>query len=185
MYTRGFRYLRRELTSVLSLEFEDNEVFTEELKRNIKKAIRSGIMVLENRDFENYYEILKNNLKMRHNVTPTHTLQELTLLNKLFPLKIRLFAAYLKTKMVGGIVLFVCNERAVLAFYISHNEKYQEYRVVDLLISEVIRWCRIKGFKYLDFGTFTLNMNPNFGLGKFKEKFGAKGIFRDTFYLNL
>jgi len=27
---------------------------------------------------------------------------------------------------------------------------------------------------------FTVNMDPNWGLGKFKESFGARGILRDT-----
>ena len=39
-----------------------------------------------------------------------------------------------------------------------------------------------EGFKFLDFGIFTVNMDPNWGLGRFKENFGARGIFRDTFY---
>jgi len=181
----GFKYLKRELTSVLSLGFEEASTYVSELKRNINKAVKSGVLVIENRDFENYYDILKHNLKLRHNVSPTHTLQELVLLNKIFPEKVRLFAAYLKSRMVGGVVLFVCNKKVTLAFYISHNKKYQEFRVVDLLLSEVINWSREQGFKYIDFGTFTLNMEPNFGLAKFKEKFGAKGIFRDTLYFDI
>jgi len=185
LMSKGFHYMKRELTSVLSLGFEEGTTYNSALKRCIKKAVSSGVTIIENRDFENYYDILKHNLKMRHNVTPTHTLQELFLLNKMFPEEVRLFAAYYKMRMVGGVVLFVCNERLTLAFYISHSEKYQEYRIVDYLLSEVINWSRNNGFRYIDFGTFTLNMEPNFGLGKFKEKFGARGIFRDTLFLDL
>jgi hypothetical protein len=28
-------------------------------------------------------------------------------------------------------------------------------------------------------------MEPNWGLGKFKESFGARGVLRDSFYLDL
>jgi lipid II:glycine glycyltransferase (peptidoglycan interpeptide bridge formation enzyme) len=42
-----------------------------------------------------------------------------------------------------------------------------------------------EGFKFLDFGIFTVNMEPNWGLGRFKENFGARGILRDTFILDL
>jgi hypothetical protein len=28
-------------------------------------------------------------------------------------------------------------------------------------------------------------MDPNWGLGRFKENFGSRGIFRDTFYKEL
>ncbi len=48
-----------------------------------------------------------------------------------------------------------------------------------------MRKYQIEGFKYLDFGIFTVNMEPNWGLGRFKENFGARGIFRDTFYKNI
>ena len=40
-------------------------------------------------------------------------------------------------------------------------------------------------FKVFDFGIFTVNGEPNMGLGRFKEKFGASGIVRDTIELNL
>jgi lipid II:glycine glycyltransferase (peptidoglycan interpeptide bridge formation enzyme) len=63
-------------------------------------------------------------------------------------------------------------------------EDYQHLRAVNLLFYEIISWCHENSFKYLDFGIFTVNMEPNFGLGRFKENFGAAGVFRDTFELN-
>ena len=39
--------------------------------------------------------------------------------------------------------------------------------------------------KVFDFGIFTENGEPNFVLARFKENFGASGIFRDTLGLNL
>jgi lipid II:glycine glycyltransferase (peptidoglycan interpeptide bridge formation enzyme) len=73
----------------------------------------------------------------------------------------------------------------MLAFYISHRETFQKYRPVNLLFYHIMDWGRQRGFRYLDFGTFTLNMEPNWGLGKFKETFGARGLFRDTYFLDI
>jgi len=42
-----------------------------------------------------------------------------------------------------------------------------------------------EGCRFLDFGIFTVNMDPNLGLARFKENFGARGIFRDTFYKDI
>ena len=42
-----------------------------------------------------------------------------------------------------------------------------------------------RGFRYLDFGIFTVRMEPNFGLARFKESFGASGMFRDTLEIRL
>ena len=73
----------------------------------------------------------------------------------------------------------------ILAFYISHDEAYQEYRAVNLLFATIMKESAIKGFSYLDFGIFTVNMDPNWGLGRFKENFGSRGVFRDTFIKQL
>jgi lipid II:glycine glycyltransferase (peptidoglycan interpeptide bridge formation enzyme) len=118
---------------------------------------------------------------MRHNVQPTHTLDELLKLKEIFPDRIYLYAAYHEEQMVAGVVMFHCNTRVTLAFYISHDEKHQQYRGVNLLFYEIIRQAIRDKFAYLDFGIFTVNMDPNWGLGRFKESFGAQGVFRDSF----
>ncbi|MEO0156096.1 MAG: GNAT family N-acetyltransferase [candidate division WOR-3 bacterium] len=178
----GFKYRKREITAVIPLDIaEPLLVFHPDARRSTKKAIREGVKVRITDDYTQYYEILKNNLGMRHNVSPTHTLSELLRLKNLFPDDIILFGAYLKEKMVGGMVIFVTNPRVILAFYISHDNQYQAYRPVNLLFYEVIKWGRLRGFQYLDLGTFTLNMEPNWGLGRFKENFNARGFLRDTY----
>jgi len=142
-------------------------------------------VVRESDEWSTFFELLKQNLKIRHNVQPTHTLDELLLLKKLYPDRIRLFGAYLDEQMVAGVVNFSVNKDVVLAFYISHDEAFQHLRAVNLLFFEIIKWCHLNDFKYLDFGIFTVDMEPNFGLGRFKENFGASGVFRDTFELDL
>ncbi|MEO0096009.1 MAG: GNAT family N-acetyltransferase [candidate division WOR-3 bacterium] len=178
----GFKYRKREITAVIPLDIaEPLLVFHPDARRSTKKAIREGVKVRITDDYAQYYEILKNNLGMRHNVSPTHTLSELLKLKNMFPEDIILFGAYLKEKMIGGMVIFVTNPKVILAFYISHDNQYQAYRPVNLLFYEVIKWGRLRGFKYLDLGTFTLNMEPNWGLGRFKENFNARGFLRDTY----
>ncbi len=182
----GFRYKKREITAVIPLNVaEPLLTFHPDARRSTKKAVREGLKVKISNDYEQYYEILKNNLGMRHNVSPTHTLPELLKLKNLYPDDIILFGVYLKEKMVGGMIVFVTNPRVLLAFYISHDQDYQAYRPVNLLFYEVIRWGRINGYKYLDLGTFTLNMEPNWGLGRFKENFNARGFLRDTYELDM
>jgi len=186
MMRLGFKYLKREITAVIPLHIaEPLFTFHPDARRSTKKAIREGVRVQISDDYATYYEILKKNLGMRHNVSPTHSLDELWKLKSLFPDEIILFGAYLKEKMIGGMVIFVTNPRVILAFYISHDSHYQSYRPVNLLFYEVIKWGRLKGFRYLDLGTFTLNMEPNWGLGRFKENFNARGFLRDTYVIDL
>ncbi len=184
----GFTYLKREISSILFLEekIEQNlEKFKASHQRAVRKAIKEGVEVHESDQFDEFYKILKNNLKIRHNVTPTHTLDELLKLKELFPDKIKLFGAFLKNKMVAGVVNFACTDDVVLAFYISHDENYQETRALNLLFYSIFDWAIKNKFKVFDFGIFTVNEDPNFGLARFKENFGASGMFRDTFEIIL
>ncbi|MGE5497094.1 MAG: GNAT family N-acetyltransferase [Syntrophothermus sp.] len=184
----GFQYLKREVSSVVQLDVPKDELlytYRPEARTALKKAQKEGVKIVECERFEEYYEILKKNLKMRHGVTPTHTLDELLRLKYMFPDKIRLWGAFLEDKLIAGVCNFSANSKVVLAFYISHDEEYQEYRAVNLLFYEIMRRYQDEGYKYLDFGIFTVNMEPNWGLGRFKENFGSRGIFRDYFYKDL
>ncbi len=188
LYRNGFVYLKRDVSSIVQLDFDREKLFDTyraEARTATKKAMREGIEIVECDLFDEYYEILKRNLKLRHNVNPAHTLDELKLLKKMFPSEIRLWGALLKNKLTAGVCNFSVNKNVVLAFYISHDEAYQEYRPVNLLFYEIMKQYQHEGFRFLDFGIFTVNMEPNWGLGRFKENFGARGIFRDTFHKDL
>ena len=72
-----------------------------------------------------------------------------------------------------------------MAFYISHDKSYQELRPINLLFYKIFDWAIQNEFKVFDFGIFTVNEKPNMGLARFKENFGASGVFRDVVALKL
>jgi hypothetical protein len=185
----GFSYLKREITAVIPLNFRSQDdipaSFKQETRTALRKGQKAGIEVRPDGDLDEFYHILEKNLGQRHNVKPTHTAEELKKLKKLLPEDIIQFTAYQGKKALAGITVFICNPKVILAFYISHDQRYQELRPVNAVYHEVIRWGWANGYKYLDLGTFTLNMQPNWGLGKFKENFGARGFLRDTFELRI
>lgn len=183
LLSEGFRYQKRELTAVVKIPHQEEDIFAmfkQEARTATRKAEKRGVSIRISNDYAAYYEILSHNLMMRHGVTPTHTLAELEYLAATFPNRIRLHAAYLEERMIAGVVNFIANPRTMLGFYISDNKEFQEYRALNLLFYDIFRECSRNSIEWYDFGTFTLNMQPNFGLGKFKETFGARGIFRDT-----
>ena len=184
----NFKYLKRDVSSIVRLEntIDENVAKFKQANRTaFRKAEKLGVEVRQSEDYKEFYAILKKNLKIRHNVQPTHTLDELIILKNMYPDKIRFFGAYVKDEMVAGVVMFDCNPEVTLAFYISHKESMQEFRGVNLLFYHIIKDSIDKNFHYLDFGIFTVNMEPNFGLGRFKEGFGSSGVLRDTFILEL
>lgn len=182
----GFQYKKRELTAVIDLKRLGEEIdmgFTQSARRGVRKAIKSGLTVIEDNDYSRFYPVLANNLKERHDVDPTHSLKELNSLRDLIGQKsIRQFIAVdTKGEVYAGMIMFHCNPRVTLAFYISHNEEHQAMRPVNLIYREVINWARNAGYHYLDLGTYTLDMEVNTGLCRFKESFSARGQFRNTF----
>ena len=187
-FKQGFTYSKRDVTSILFLEdsLDKNLAkFKSSHLRAVRNAQEKGVNVCQSNDFDSFYHILEQNLNIRHGVSPTHTLAELKNIHALFPDRVNLFAAFVKDVMVAGVVNFVVNDHVVLAFYITHDEAYQEFRAVNLLFYSIFDWAIQKGFRIYDFGTFTVNEEPNMGLGRFKENFGASGIFRDTIELKL
>ena len=179
----GFEYAKREISSILFLEksIEENLAkFKSTHRTAVRKAEKSGVIVKQTDDFASFYEILKKNLSIRHDVKPTHSLDELLHLKEIFPEKINLSGAYIEGKMVAGVVNFIATDNVVLAFYISHNEDFQEVRPINLLFYKIFEWAIQKKYNVFDFGIFTVNEEPNMGLARFKENFGASGQFRDT-----
>ncbi|MDZ7724466.1 MAG: peptidoglycan bridge formation glycyltransferase FemA/FemB family protein [candidate division KSB1 bacterium] len=190
MLQNGFIYRKREISSVIPLDFASDDIlqtFNEGSRRAVRRGKKLRVSVRETGEhahYQRFYDILEKNLKLRHNVTPTHSLDELLMLKGMFPERIKLFAAFTpENVMVAGVVMFVCNPRVVLAFYISHDDDYQQYRGVNCLFHDIVDWGIKNGYGFLDFGIFTVNEEPNWGLARFKESFGAQGVFRDSLRL--
>ena len=184
----GFDYFKREVTSTLFIEQNEKSIlkkFRSSHERAVRKAEKIGVEIRKTNQVEEFYTILKENLKIRHGVEPTHTLEELYKLINLFPKSINVFGAFYKGEMIAGVLNFLVKKDVALAFYISHKEDYQDLRPLNLLFYNIFKWALSENIKIYDFGIFTVDGEPNMGLGRFKENFGASGIFRDTFQIIL
>ncbi len=185
----GFSIGSTELATALPLKelAEPSDPLIESTQRNIRKAQRLGVTIAESNDLATYWRILTDNLKQRHNAEPTHTLAEIhDLINK-YPQSIKLFAAFLQGEMVSGVVVFLLNSRVINCFYIASDNKYQSLRSGELLFYKLISWGMEKGYHYLDWGISTEDKGSriNQGLFEFKEKFGGRGVLRESYQLNL
>ena len=180
LYRHGFQYRKREMTSAIPVD-APHAFWPRELRRAARRAQNRGVKITESDDWGSFYDLLQHHMWQRHQVSPTHTLAELMRLRELCPHKLCLFAAFVAQEMVAGILLFLCNRQAALAFYyVSQREGFQHYHGFPSLIAEVLQWCARQNLRYLDFGTYTINSEPNWGLADFKESFGAQGFLRDT-----
>jgi hypothetical protein len=121
---------------------------------------------------------------------PTHTLEELKRIDQLLPGRLKLFLAKMEGKIIGGSLIFICNENALIDFYIAQDYDYQEFRPINRVLHEIIRWGHDNGYRYFDIGVNqdTASDNPmdlNEPLIAFKYKLGARCILRTTLHLRM
>ena len=180
----GFDYYRRDVTSILTIESSEDKIlnkFKPSHQRAVRKSKKLGVTTKLTERVDEFFSMLKNNLKIRHGVNPTHSLKELKSLIKLFPDSINIYGAFFDGQMIAGVLNIMVKEGVALAFYISHKEDFQELRPLNLLFFDIFKWSLKNNIKVYDFGTFTDKGIANMGLGRFKESFGASGVFRDSF----
>lgn len=157
-------------------------------RKSIRRILREGaVTIRESDDYATFHEILVEN-KARHNVRPTHTLEDLLRLRELMPDKLRLNMVYYEGQAIAGSLLFLANRKVVLCFYNMLRYEYEHLRPVYLIMHETCRWAVQEGYEWVDIGVSQDTgaddpMTPSLNLIQFKERFDARGILRSTFHL--
>lgn len=169
--------LSAELTKIdtaFIIDTREELKFQERRKRSIKKGIKANTEIRKDNDFEAFWnKILVPNLKEKFGTKPVHTFEEITLLQKRFPDKIKQVNAYINNEIVAGVTLFEF-DKAIHCQYISSNDEGRDSGAIDLLFEDLIN--RSKGaFTYLSLGTANNEGNDlNLGLCDWKEGWGSK-----------
>ena len=116
---------------------------------------------------------------------PTHTLEELVRLFELFPDRLVVFEATLEGKVVGGCLVIVCNTSASIAFYICDDGEHRPLRVAEAALAGAAGFLKRSGCRYFDLGTVSMQGELNWGLVRFKAKFGGTVQLRERYVLSL
>jgi len=188
MLWQDFSYDLHYISSAIKLNPDEDILarFQQTVRRNIRKTLKnSDIRVEINDRYDEFYPILVDN-KARHDVKPTHSLEDLIKLTKLLPDRLVLFMVYHKDKPIAGSSVFIANETVTLCFYNMLLYEYEHLKPIHRVMYEVVKWSTEKGYQYVDIGvsqdTKADNpMTPSMNLIDFKEKFDAKTVMRNTF----
>jgi len=188
----GFNYSLHYISSAIKLDKDTDIIsrFQSTIRRNIRKSFRnSDIRVEINNRYDQFYPILLNN-KARHDVKPTHSLEELLRLEQLLPDNIKLFMIYYKDIPIGGSLMFFVNRTCALCFYNMLDYEYEYLKPIHRIMYEVVKYSTENGYSYVDIGvsqdTKADNpMTPSMSLIDFKEKFDAKTVMRNTLSIKL
>lgn len=184
LYRYGARLAGRALSATISTA-AGTPHFAKLRTRCIKKGIKNGVTVREETDFAPFWQVLTENLSMRHGVSPVHTIDEITLLKSRFPENIRLYISEKGSELLAGAVIYE-TPRCTHVQYIASTPGGREEGALDVIFSTLIteRYSRVP---YFDFGISTEQGGSvlNEGLLRQKEGFGATGTVYDTYEVEL
>lgn len=186
LYSLGFKLEDRIFTSILRtppLNSDIWHVFSSNSRNSVRKASK-------NFDYYHdvtpdlFYPILIEDKKRHDFAVPTHTLEDLIKLKELFPSRVVFDIAVNKENEKAGICYFHVNNKCIITFYLSQEDKALGSNGLRYLIYEGIKNALKLQYQYIDFGTSLdkeLVLQKNTGVAIFKERCGAKGYFRDTY----
>lgn len=178
----GFQCTNRDISSVVPLDFQGSvlDSLSPKTRNIVRKAKQHGVHIVENGSIHDLWQVLTKNYS-KHGVHPTHSLDELLWLHDNLPESVYVDLAYLDGLPVAGIAHFVINSRVDSSFYLCHDPEMRHAHSLSLLIHSALEHARQAGFLFFDLGTSSASMKGRDSIFKFKEGFGARGMFRDTY----
>lgn len=185
MYRLGAQRVRCDLSSAINLA--NRLPISSRRKRSFIKAKKAGVVIESGSHLlKSMWEILKKNLKQKHDAKPVHTIDEITHLAALFPENIYCSCAIVGSEVVSGIITFE-TETCMHAQYIASNEIGYSISALDALFDFLISYSSKRKKQWFDFGISNENegMLLNDGLYKFKCEFGGGGIVHEHYKINL
>ena len=183
LFINDAQLFRRDVSSTI---YCDNKIkYSKGRKWIIQKAIKNGILVENSEDFSQYWKLLEETLKSKHNTKPVHSLDEIVRLHNLFPENIKLFIAKKDNEILAGTVIFE-NETVVHTQYLANSQRGREVGALDLVIDRLINEI-YKDKKYFDFGISNEDNGRylNEGLINQKEGFGARAVVHDFYEMEI
>ena len=183
LFRLGAKLIRRDVSSAILLK--DRIPFGSMRKRLINKGSRAGVVVREINVLNDYWALLEESLLERHNVRPTHSLSEMTLLKTLFPNNIRIFGSYLSGELLGGVVCYIAGA-VVHCQYLINGSRGRELGALDYCVNHLISDV-FTDRQWFDFGISTEAGGHvlNSGLISQKEGFGARSVVHEFYEVSL
>lgn len=150
-------------------------------RRALKRAQEAGLTVERSTDYAGFWQVLNDNLRMKYDSKPVHTLDEISLLASRFPENIVLYLAKQGNEILAGMVLYVSTQVA-RAQYSSATPLGKQLGAIDILYDRII--CHdYAHLPYFEFGT-SAEPDSNALLEPLifqKEGFGGRGICFDRY----
>lgn len=163
------------VSSFLELDQNPDQLkkqFKSSTRRNIKKALKSGVTTEISASFKSISEFYRLNCLSRkdHGLPPQPFVFFKNIYEKVLQKKMGFVClGYLGKKIVAGVIFLLFNDRAVYKYGAS-EKKFLPYRPNNLVFSEALKRCSAIGSRFVDFGRTELHHE---GLLQFKRSWGC------------
>jgi lipid II:glycine glycyltransferase (peptidoglycan interpeptide bridge formation enzyme) len=180
----GFKINNSDITDIVTLDNKLETRFNSRVKRNYKKSNKYNLEIKYNAPIDDFWMLMDKTFT-RHDSNPTHKKEEFIILMNIMKDKIYPSVVYFEDRPIAAIGEFILNHNIAMSFYICGDDEYRYMEAQTYLIVNILNKHFTNGVKFYDFGTCSLNMVGNPGIFSFKEGFGANGIFRNTYGLDI
>ncbi len=184
LFRLGAQRVRCDLSC--SIELSNRRPLSERRRRGLKKAQAAVILSSDPMLLGELWAILSQNLARKHDASPVHSLEEISMLRELFPQQIMIRCALIEGAVEAGVLFF--NSPTVWhAQYIAASEAAYAVSALDAVFDAAIIEARQAGARYFDFGTSNEDGGKvlNDGLYRFKSEFGGGGVAHEFYDLEL
>jgi hypothetical protein len=149
----------------------------------IRAGEKDGLVAFEAEEdaLDIFYTLLQNTMD-RHNSTATHTKEELKKIINIVPKRIRIFLCTHNDTPIAGVMVFLLNSHVATTFYICGQNTKSANKLLNYYIIKILHK---EGYRFLDMGPSASTLHCNHGAIFFKERLGALGHCRDSWFLNL
>lgn len=148
-------------------------------KRKLNKAKKQGLTFRKldtDAEVHEFYEVLSNNMK-KFDTEPVHSEAELLdFKNSRLKDIVSFYGVYHGEEMIAGSMVFnFCDKKVFHTQYLASRQDRLEYCPNEFLYVGLIEAAKSEGYKYLSYGTASLNhgLVYNESLGRFKEGFNT------------
>ncbi|MEP7291959.1 MAG: GNAT family N-acetyltransferase [Chloroflexota bacterium] len=180
----GAQLERRSVLTVVGAH--ERIPFQQRRQRSILKARAAGLTLCRaDEQLAAYWSLLEAALLERYAARPTHTLSEISYLQRHFPHNIQLYTCFERDTLLAGVLVYE-SATVARAQYIAANARGRETGALDLLFDHLMNQV-FSDKPYFDFGTShepTTGVIQS-GLIDQKEGFGGRAVIQDSYWLDL
>ena len=181
LFRHGARCSRRDVTATIDYRAPVRQ--SRRRRRAIRRATGTGLTLGWEPAWAEFWPLLAEVLKRRHNRDPVHTPAEIESLAGRFAKQIRLLVARRLGEIVAGVVIFETPEVAH-AQYVAASPHGQSLSALDAIFDHLIgHYAASK--RCFDFGISTDDdgWTLNEGLADYKQEWGGGAVVQDTYEL--